>query len=88
MHIVLPNDRNATIPVGVWPDDLTLAESLTLSPTHAGLGLTDTLVVEGRLACPAVVAAFAGRANSAPVAVATAVTDTSRTNLRDSALIR
>jgi len=60
---------------------MTLAESLTLAPTNARLGLADTLVVDGRLACPAAVAALAGRAHSAQVAVATAVTDTSRTSL-------
>ena len=86
-HIVLPNDRNATVPVGVRPDDLTVAESLTLAPTHATLGLAVTLVVEGCLTCAAAVAALAGRAHKAQVAVTAAVTDTSRTSLTQTPLI-
>lgn len=81
VHSVRPSDLNVTVPVGVPPDDLTVAESLTRAPTHATLGRTDTLVVEGSLAWLAAVAALAGRAHSAQVAVATAVTDTSRTSL-------
>jgi hypothetical protein len=81
VHSFRPTDKNVTVPVGVPTDDLTLAESLTRAPTHARLGLTETVVVVGCLTELAAVAALAGRAHSAQVAVATAVTDTSRTSL-------
>jgi hypothetical protein len=86
-HIVRPNDRNATVPVGVGPDDLTLAESLTVAPTHATPGVAVTVVVEGCLTFAAAVAALAGRAHKAQVAVTAAVTDTSRTSLTQTPLI-
>jgi hypothetical protein len=79
VHRARPAARNATVPVGVRPDEWTVADSLTLAPTQALVGLTDTLVVEGCLACGAAVAALAGSAHKAQAAVATAVTDTSRT---------
>jgi hypothetical protein len=71
------------VPLGTRPEDLTFADSLTLAPTQADVGLVDTVVVDGCFltACAAAVAALAGRAHNAHVAVATAVTDTSRTTL-------
>lgn len=65
--------QNVTVPAGAAPVDLTVADSFTLAPTKADLA-TDTVVVVARW-----VAAFAGRAHRAQVAVATAVTDISLT---------
>jgi hypothetical protein len=35
----MPPEPNLTVPVGVWPDDVTVAERLTLDPVNAVLGL-------------------------------------------------
>ena len=75
-HKVLPAHLNATTPVGIRPDDLTVANSLTPAPTQAEEGLAETMVAETCfLTCGAAVDALAGSAHRAQVAVATAVTD-------------
>jgi len=63
------------------PEDFAVADSFTRVPTHDRVGLADTVVVDGSFltSCVAAVAALLGRAHNAQVAVATAVTDTSRT---------
>ena len=82
-HSLLPFQVNVTSPAGVPTRDLTVADSLTVCRTNARDGVADTVVVVPCLAITWVdeVAALAGRAHSAQVAVATAVTDTSRTSL-------
>jgi hypothetical protein len=70
-------DQNVTVPVGLLPDPLTVADSFTLESTKAFLGLTDTLVF---VACLVVCAveADATPAHKLQVAAATAVTESTR----------
>jgi hypothetical protein len=77
----LPFHVNLTDPAGVPTRDLTVADSFTAAPMNALPGVAVTLVVVGCRTSGDVVAALAGSAHSAQVAVATAVTDTSRTSL-------
>jgi hypothetical protein len=76
---VLPRHVNLTDPVGMPTRDLTLADSFTRAPTNAVPGAAVTVVVVACLTCGAAVAAPAGSAHRAQVAVTTAATDTSRT---------
>jgi hypothetical protein len=81
-HRKVPFQPNLTRPVGVLPDDVTVADRLTLDLTNAVLGLMKTLTLEAAFAaCAAAVsvAAPAGAANSAQAAAARPVADASRT---------
>ena len=75
---VLPRHVNLTDPVGMPTRDLTLADSFTRAPTNAVPGVAVTVVVVACLTCGAAVAALAGSAHNAQVAVTRAVTDTRR----------
>ena len=82
LHSGVPPEPNLTVPVGVLPDDVTVADRLTLDLTNVVLGLMKTLTFEGAFAaCAAAVsvAAPAGAANSAQAAAARPVADASRT---------
>ena len=74
----MPFHVNLTDPVGVPTRDLTLADSFTRAPTNAVPGVALTVVVVTCLACGDAVAALAGSAHRAQVAVTRAVTDIRR----------
>ena len=77
-HSLAPFQVNVTTPVGVPTRDRTVADSLTRAPTKALDGVADTVVVVPCLNAACAVAALAGSAHNAQVAVTRAVTDTRR----------